>query len=60
MSGESEVIVSDKLTYLREIDIFQDLAPAEIAALGEHTPMKHVDAALRFMLRTSRPKYYSS
>jgi CRP/FNR family transcriptional regulator, cyclic AMP receptor protein len=33
-----------KLAYLKEIDIFQDLTPDEITALGQHTPMKRVPA----------------
>ncbi len=43
MSEKPETSVSDKLTHLREIDIFQDLSPSEIASLGEHTPMKRVE-----------------
>lgn len=34
----------DKLGYLSEVDIFQDLAPAEIAAMGKRAPMTTVPA----------------
>ena len=63
------MMVSDKLTYLREIDIFQDLSPSEIAALGEHAPMKRVGAGITlyaadqptevlFILKEGRVKLY--
>ncbi|MCL5999686.1 MAG: Crp/Fnr family transcriptional regulator [Chloroflexi bacterium] len=44
MNRHDDSTVPDKLTYLREVDIFQDLTTEEIVKLGTHTPMKRVDA----------------
>jgi CRP/FNR family cyclic AMP-dependent transcriptional regulator len=46
LNKDTSIIAPDKLTYLREVDIFQDLTPDEVAALGQHAPMKHVDAGV--------------
>lgn len=46
MNREELPVVPDKLLYLREIDIFQDLTAGEVEALGMHTPMKRVAAGV--------------
>ncbi|HEY3288983.1 MAG TPA: Crp/Fnr family transcriptional regulator [Anaerolineae bacterium] len=46
MNIEEPLRISDKLSYLREVDIFQDLTAGEVEALGMHTPMKRVAAGV--------------
>ncbi len=38
----------DKQGYLTEVDIFRDLSPEEIDALGKHAPMRDVGAGTLF------------
>jgi CRP-like cAMP-binding protein len=44
MSRDNVGAAPDKLAYLSEVDIFQDLSPEEVAALGTRAPMKRVEA----------------
>ncbi|MCL4506359.1 MAG: Crp/Fnr family transcriptional regulator [Chloroflexi bacterium] len=44
MTTRATISQVDKLTYLREVDVFQDLSAQEIAALGDHAPMTRVAA----------------
>ena len=38
----------DKQGYLRDLDIFQDLTPEEVEALGRRAPMDSVPAGTTF------------
>jgi CRP-like cAMP-binding protein len=48
MSQNDRDIPLDKSAYLREVDIFQDLAASEIEELGRRAPMKRVAAGTVF------------
>ncbi len=48
MSDTNREPLPDKLSYLRDTDIFRDLEPAEVEALGTRTPMQRVPAGTVF------------
>jgi len=47
-SLDGDALERQKLSYLREVDIFQDLSPQEMADLGARAPMKRVPAGTVF------------
>ena len=48
MSDQRPETLPDKLSYLRDIDIFRDLEHAEVEALGKRAPMQRVPAGTVF------------
>ena len=48
MTNQRPEIPPDKLSYLRDVDIFRDLDHAEVEALGKRTPMQRVQAGTVF------------
>ncbi|MDZ4718218.1 MAG: Crp/Fnr family transcriptional regulator [Roseiflexaceae bacterium] len=69
MDKQESKQILDKLSYLRDVDIFQDLDHHEIAALSTHAPMQRVPegtvffspeqtAEVLFMLKEGRVRLY--
>jgi CRP/FNR family transcriptional regulator, cyclic AMP receptor protein len=69
MPDRQAVPLPDKLSYLRDVDIFRDLEHAEVEALGKRAPMQHVAtgtvffspeqaAEVLFILKEGRMRLY--
>ncbi|PDV99348.1 Crp/Fnr family transcriptional regulator [Candidatus Chloroploca asiatica] len=49
-------VLPDKLSYLRDIDIFRDLAPDEVELLGKRAPMQQVASGTVFFSPEEAPE----
>jgi CRP/FNR family cyclic AMP-dependent transcriptional regulator len=48
MSAKQPEGLADKVSYLRDVDILRDLAPAEVEEMGKRAPMQRVPAGTIF------------
>lgn len=56
MSSPQREATPDKLTYLRDVDIFRDLDHAEVEVLGKRAPMQRVPAGTVFFSPEQTPE----